>query len=209
LPGPLEPVSLCGKEIRLDPLGPHHAAALVAASAGDPSLYCWTFVPRDMAAAAAYIDTALEWQQAGTSVPFAVVRLTDGTVIGSTRFFNIERWPWPEGHERHGRGAPDVCEIGYTWFASSAIRTRANTEAKYLMLRHAFEEWGVVRVSLQTDLRNLRSQAAIERLGAKKEGVLRAQRLGADNAPRDSVRYSILASEWPEVCARLEGFLKQ
>jgi N-acetyltransferase len=202
-------LSFAGRSIRLDPLRPHHAAGLVTAAAGDPSIYCWTFVPHDLASAAAYINTALEWQQAGTGVPFAVVRLTDGAVIGSTRYFNIECWPWPEGHERHGRGAPDVCEIGYTWFASSAIRTRANTEAKYLMLRHAFEEWAVVRVSLQTDLRNLRSQAAIERLGAKREGVLRAQRLGADNAPRDSVRFSILASEWPEVRARLEGFLQQ
>ena len=143
-----------------------------------PILYGWTFVPHDMDAAASYIDTALKWQQAGSAVPYAILRIADGAVIGSTRFFNIEYWPWPDGHERRGRSAPDVCEVGYTWFASSAIRTRANTEAKYLMLRHAFEQWSVLRVSLQTDLRNLRSQAAIERLGAKKEGVLRAQRLG-------------------------------
>lgn len=201
---------LCGKEIRLDPLERRHAPDLVTASAAaDPSLYCWTFVPHDLAGSAAYIETALEWQQAGTAVPFAIVRLADGVVIGSTRYFKMESWEWPEGHERHGRSAPDVCEIGYTWLAGSAIRTRANTEAKFLMLRYAFEEWGVLRVSLQTDVRNVRSQAAIERLGAKKEGVLRAQRLGADNIARDSVRYSIVASEWPEVRGRLLKLLER
>ncbi len=203
----IDSFTLAGDAIRLDPLSPHHAACLVAAAADGLSLYRWTFVPHDMDAAASYIDTALDWQRDGTAIPFAIVRVADGAVIGSTRYFKMEFWPWPKGHERHGRSAPDVCEIGYTWFASSAVRTRANTEAKYLMLRHAFEQWGVLRVSLQTDLRNLRSQAAIERLGAKKEGVLRAQRLGADNAPRDSVRYSIVASEWPDVRARLLGFL--
>lgn len=203
----IDSVTLAGSSIRLDLLEPRHAAALAAASACEQSLYGWTFVPHNIEAAAEYIDTALEWQHAGTAVPYAIVRTADDAVIGSTRFFNIERWPWPECHSRHGRTAPDVCEIGYTWLAPSAIRTSANSEAKYLMLRHAFEEWNVLRVSLQTDARNLRSQAAIERLGAKKEGVLRAQRLGADHAPRDSVRYSILASEWPEVRARLLGFL--
>jgi RimJ/RimL family protein N-acetyltransferase len=209
LPEPYAPVTLVGSEIRLLPLEPHHAPAFVAAAAGDRSLYCWTFVPHDLAGAAAYIQTALEWQQAGTAVPFAIVRLADGVVIGSTRYFKMEQWEWPEGHERHGRSAPDVCEIGYTWLAGSAIRTAANTEAKFLMLRYAFEQWRVLRVSLQTDVRNLRSQAAIERLGAKREGVLRAQRLGADNIARDSVRYSIVASEWPEVRGRLQQFLER
>ena len=142
-------------------------------------------------------------------MPFAIIRLRDQAVIGSTRFWNIERWNWPAGHERYGREFPDACEIGYTWLTGSAIRTRVNTEAKYLMLRHAFEEWDVLRVCLHTDLRNLRSQAAIERLGAKKEGVLRAHRLAADNTPRDSVRYSIVAAEWPDVRARLLGFLNR
>lgn len=203
------PETLVGSEIRLVSLEPRHAPALAAAAAGDRSLYRWTFVPQDTAEAGAYIGTALEWQQEGTAVPFAMQRIADGAVIGSTRYFRMERWDWPEGHERHGRGAPDVCEIGYTWLAGSAIRTPANTEAKFLMLRHAFEQWGVLRVSLQTDVRNLRSQAAIERLGAKKEGVLRAQRLGADNIARDSIRYSIVATEWPEVRSRLLGFLER
>ena len=193
------PLSLFGQEIRLEPLEAHHASSLAEASAIEPSLYQWSPVPQGAAAAAAYIETALTWQRAGTAVPFAVVRLRDEAIIGSTRFWNIEYWNWPQGHERFDRGLPDVCEIGYTWFTSSAIRTRANTEAKYLMLRHAFEEWGVLRVCLHTDVRNLRSQAAMERIGAKKEGVLRAHRMAADHTTRDSARYSIVASEWQEV----------
>jgi len=204
---PLEPLSLCGREIRLDALEPRHAPALAAASAVDPSLYRWSPIPDGAASAAAYIDTALQWQRAGTAIPFVIIRIRDEAVIGSTRFWNMERWKWPQGHERFGRGIPDVCEIGYTWLTSSAIRTRANTEAKYLMLRHAFEEWGVLGVCLHTDLRNLRSQAAMERLGARKDGVLRAHRLAADYTPRDSVRYSIVAAEWPEVRLRLMQFL--
>lgn len=205
----LEPLTLGGSEIRLEPLEPRHAAGLAAAAAADPSLYRWSPVPQGEAAAAAYIEIARSWQRAGTAVPFVIVRRRDEAVIGSTRFFDLESWNWPEGHERCGRGLPDVCEIGYTWFTASAIRTRANTEAKFLMLRHAFEEWGVLRVCLHTDLRNLRSQAAIERLGAKKEGVMRAHRLAADNTPRDSVRYSIVSAEWPEVRSRLLAFLER
>jgi RimJ/RimL family protein N-acetyltransferase len=130
-------------------------------------------------------------------VPFATVRLADDVVIGSTRFWNLERWSWPEGHPSHGRGAPDACEIGYTWLAQSAIRTAANTEAKLLMLTHAFETWQVLRVCFHTDARNQRSRAALERIGGQLEGILRAHRMAADHIPRDSVRYSIVASEWP------------
>jgi RimJ/RimL family protein N-acetyltransferase len=131
------------------------------------------------------------------------VRAADGVVIGSTRFWNLERWAWPEGHARHGRTDPDVCEIGYTWFSRAAIRTGANTEAKMLMLTHAFESWQVLRVCLHTDARNRRSRAAIERIGGRFEGILRAHRMAADFTPRDSVRYSIIAAEWPEVKQRL------
>lgn len=197
------PLYLSGQEIRLEPLEPHHASALAAASAVDPSLYQWSPVPQGIAAAAAYIENALTWQRAGTALPFAIIRLRDEAVIGSTRFWNIEYWNWPQGHQRFGRELPDACEIGYTWFTSSAIRTRANTEAKYLMLRHAFEEWGVLRVCLHTDVRNLRSQAAMERIGAKKEGVLRSHRMAADHTARDSARYSIVATEWQDVQLRL------
>lgn len=140
-------------------------------------------------------------------MPFAIIRSTDGTIIGSTRFWNIERWAWPEGHERHGRTDPDACEIGYTWFSGDAIRTGANTEAKLLMLTHAFESWQVLRVCLHTDARNQRSRAAIKRIGGKFEGILRAHRLAADFTPRDSVRYSILATEWPDVKRNLSQLL--
>ncbi len=88
-------------------------------------------------------------------------------VVGSTRFFDLDQWAWPQGHPRHGRREPDVCEIGYTWLTSSAIRTPVNTEAKLLMLTHAFESWQVLRVCLHTDMRNLRSRAAIERIGGR------------------------------------------
>jgi N-acetyltransferase len=204
----LDPLVLTGARIRLEPLGLHHAEALSAASAPDPSnhdasLYQWTVVPQGLDETISYIQTALDWRDAGTALPFAVVRLGDNAVIGTTRFWNIERWDWPSGHERHGNPYPDVCEIGYTWYAHSAIRTGANSEAKYLMLAHAFEVWKSFRVSLQTDSRNLRSQAAIERLGCKREGVLRAQKLAPDFTPRDSVRYSMIAAEWPQAKQRL------
>ncbi len=146
-----------------------------------------------------YIETARAWREAGTAVTFATVRMDDGLVLGSTRFFDIEHWAWPADHPRYGRTEPDVCEIGYTWLTRKGIRTVANTEAKLLMLTHAFEIWQVLRVCLHTDARNTRSQAAIERIGGKLDGVLRAHRMAADFTPRDSYRYSIVATEWPGV----------
>jgi N-acetyltransferase len=194
---------LHGKYVRLEPLERHHAEGLAAAAAADPSLYQWSPVPQGESEARKYIDTALAWRDAGTAVPFATVRVDDGTVIGSTRFFNLERWSWPPGHASHGRSAPDVCEIGYTWLTRSAVRTAANTEAKMLMLTHAFETWHVLCVCFHTDSRNARSRAALERIGGQFEGVLRAHRMAADYIARDSVRYSILAAEWPAVKQRL------
>lgn len=194
---------LQGKHVRLEPLSLGHVEALARASAGVPELYRWSAVPQSLEATKKYVETALEWKAAGTAVPFAVVRLTDDAVIGSTRFFDIERWAWPAGHERHGRVAPDACEIGYTWYAPEAIRTAVNTESKTLLLTHAFEEWGVLRVCLHTDVRNERSRAAMERIGCRFEGVLRAHRMAADFTARDSARYSIVAAEWPEVKERL------
>ena len=195
--------SLQGKHIRLEPLGRQHVDGLAAAAAADPSLYRWSPVPQGKAEAAAYIDIALAWRNAGTAVPFAIVRMPDEIVIGSTRFWNIERWAWPAGHPSHGRHVPDACEIGYTWLARSAVRTAANTEAKLLMLCHAFEVWKVLRVCFHTDARNERSRAALERIGAQREGILRSHRMAADFIPRDSVRYSILAAEWPSLKQRL------
>lgn len=199
-----ESLELVGAHVRLEPLDRQHISGLAAASvAADSSLYRWSPVPQGEIEAAQYIDTANSWKAAGTAVPFAIVRVDDGTVIGSTRFWNLERWSWPAGHPQHGRTSPDACEIGYTWFAQSAIRTAANSESKLLMLTYAFESWKVLRVCFHTDSRNTRSRAALERIGGKFEGILRSHRMAADYIPRDSVRYSIVAVEWPEVKQQL------
>jgi len=195
--------SLSGEHVRLEPLELHHAAALAAAAANSGDLYRWTVVPIGIDAMTQYVKTALSWREAGIAVPFVTVRQVDGKVIGSTRFFDIEYFPWPDSHERHGRAHPDVCEIGYTWLEPSSIRTAANTEAKLLMLTHAFEVWGMLRVCLHTDERNERSRAAIERIGARFEGILRAHRMASDCIARNSARYSILLPEWPEAKQRL------
>ena len=202
-------LGLEGRHIRMEPLQPGHSAGLAAAAALDPSLYRWSPVPQGKTQAERYIETALALRAAGTALPFAIVRADDDVLIGSTRFWNIERWAWPAGHRFADRETPDACEIGYTWLAASAIRTRANTEAKFLMLSHAFDSWQVFRVSLHTDSRNERSRAALLRLGARMEGILRAHRMAADLVPRDSVRFSIVRSEWPEVSERLLGLLER
>lgn len=194
---------LSGKHVRLEPLEHRHVNGLAAASAGHAELYRWSPVPQGTAEAARYVDTALAWRDEGIALPYATVRISDGVVLGSTRFFNLDRWAWPVGHAFHGRSTPDGCEIGYTWLARSAIRTAANTEAKLLMLTFAFEAWKVFRVCLHTDARNERSRAAIERIGGQFEGVLRAHRMAADFTPRDSARYSIVAAEWPGVKEKL------
>lgn len=205
----LESPILVGTYIRLEPLAMSHADPLTAASAGSPELYQWSAVPIGRDTVLNYIQTALAWREKGTAMPFATVRIADGAALGSTRFFDMERWAWPEAHPCHEREYSDVCEIGYTWLAASAIRTPANTEAKFLMLAHAFEVWGMLRVCLHTDARNKRSQAAIERIGGKFEGVLRVHRMAADFTPRDSYRYSIAAGEWPEVKQRLTERLQR
>jgi RimJ/RimL family protein N-acetyltransferase len=199
----MEGLILKGKHVRLEPLDYSHTDGLVAAAAVDPSLYQWSLVPQGKAAVVSYIDTALAWQEAGSALSFAIVRTEDDAIAGSTRFFNIERWAWPKGHLRFGRQYPDACEIGYTWLTSSAIRTAVNTESKLLMLTHAFEVWQMLRVCLHTDARNQRSRAAIERIGGKFEGILRAHRMAADYIARDSARFSIVAEEWADVKRRL------
>jgi len=203
----LENLTLQGKHIRLEPLDPRHVGGLVAAAANDSTLYQWSPVPQGKVEASAYVNTALAWRDAGTAVPFAIRRNRDNAILVSTRFWNLERWAWPPGHSFHGRQFPDACEIGYTWLTRSAIRTAANTEAKLLMLTHAFEVWGVLRVCFHTDARNQRSRAALERIGGQFEGVLRAHRMAADYIPRDSARYSIVAAEWPAVKQVLMQFV--
>jgi N-acetyltransferase len=195
--------SLTGLHVRLEPLEYRHIGGLLAAASVDRSLYEWSAVPGDEIGFRTYVETAIEWREAGTAVPFAILRVRDGAPIGSTRFFDLTRFAWPSDHPRSKRTDPDAGEIGYTWFTSNAICTVANTETKLLMLTHAFERWDVLRVCFHTDARNERSRRALERIGAKFEGSLRAHRIAADFKPRDSYRYSIIAPEWPEVKRRL------
>lgn len=202
-------IVLEGRHVRLEPLALSHVDALVAAAEGSPDLYRWSPVPQTRAEAVLYVETAHAWRDAGSAVSFATIRVSDGVVIGSTRFFNLERWAWPQGHASHGRVAPDACEIGYTWLTRAATRTAANTEAKLLMLQYAFETWQMLRVCLHTDVRNQRSRAAIERIGGQFEGILRAHRMAADFIARDSARYSIVAAEWPAVKKRIEGLMNR
>jgi N-acetyltransferase len=196
-PDPLDTGTLTGERVRLEALGHRHAAALAAAAEGAGDLYRWTFVPRDSDAAHQYIETALAARDRRAQVPYAVVRLADQTVIGSTRFCFLDYWAWPD--REPGPAAPDVAEVGHTWLGPGSIRTGANTEMKRLMLTHAFETWQVKSVCLHTDARNARSRAAMERIGASFDGVLRAHRLAVDLTPRDSARYSVTAADWPSV----------
>lgn len=192
-------LTLAGRYVRLEPLAARHAAGLLAAATEDRSTYGFTWVPASLDEAVAFVETALAEQAAGTSVPFATVRLADGRVVGSTRFLNLRSWGRPGAS-----GDPDVAEVGATWLSASAQRSALNTEAKLLQLTHAFDVWGVARLELKTDARNARSRAAIERLGARFEGVLRAYQPAADHpGARDTAMYSILPSEWPGVRARL------
>ena len=209
-PTMVRPVTLEGRFVRLEPLTPAHAGPLLAAATGSRETYGLTLVPGSAAEAATYVETALAEQRATRSLPFATVDRASGRVVGSTRFLNIEFWTWPAGN-RHQRGPerPDVVEIGATWLAASAQRTPINTEAKLLMLAHAFEHWRVHRVSLMTDARNQRSRQAILRLGARFDGVLRAARPASDGAIRDTAAFSILEAEWPAVRADLEARLTQ
>ncbi|MCU1490174.1 MAG: family N-acetyltransferase [Acidimicrobiaceae bacterium] len=202
---------LSGSHVRLAPLILEHVPGLVAAASEDPSLYRLTVVPLGEPAMRAYVVQALEAQARGECVPFVVQEVATERVIGSTRFLDLATWPLPEelAAARPDPPGPVGVEIGSTWLAASARRTGVNTEMKLLLLRHAFEVWGVIRVTLKTDARNVVSRAAIERLGAVFEGIRRADREGADHLVRDSAYYSILAAEWPDVRARLEGYLAE
>lgn len=193
------PSTLTGRTVRLEPMTHDHVDALVVAASESRDTYGWTFVPDGRDAMAAYVATALDGRATDLFTPFVTVRLEDERVVGSTRFLT-ERWDWsPADRSRQREDAPDVVEIGWTWLAPSAQRTAINTEAKLLMLAHAFDEWDVHRVCLRTDRRNERSRAAIERLGARLDGVLRAERPGSDGTVRDTAHYSIVRDEWPAV----------
>lgn len=202
---PVGPVLLADDVVRLEPLSADHVAALHEAASADRSTYGLTIVPASLEAWRTYVDGFLAEQARGTTVPFATCDARTGRVVGSTRFMTIERWTWPEAGAAQQRppGCADALEIGSTWLARAAQRTAVNTHAKLLMLTHAFEVWEVRRVTLKTDARNVRSRTAIERLGARFDGVLRAHMPASDGGVRDTAFYSILASEWPAVKAGL------
>jgi RimJ/RimL family protein N-acetyltransferase len=206
----VRPVVLEGRHARLEPLDVGHARDLLAAASGPRETYAFTTVPADEPSMVRYIEAALRDQAAGRALPFATVAKATGRVVGSTRFGNIEFWAWPPGNaNQRGKDAPDAAEIGWTWLAADAQRTPINTEAKLMMLAHAFEAWRVHRVSLMTDARNERSRRAILRLGARFDGVLRAQRPGSDGTIRDTAAFSILDHEWPMVKTQLQSRLDQ
>jgi RimJ/RimL family protein N-acetyltransferase len=187
----LAAITLEGQHVRLEPLKAHHVEPLLKA-ARDPKIWQFTTVVMNTVAdIQKYVETALDWQNAGTAVPFVTMERGSHRVIGSTRFANIDR-----DHRR--------AEIGWTWLSPEYWRTPINTEAKYLMLRHAFEQWKCVRVELKTNAKNARSRAAILRIGAKEEGTLRHHMIQPDGSYRDSVYYSILDEEWPAVKKRIE-----
>jgi RimJ/RimL family protein N-acetyltransferase len=195
-------LSLEGPEVTLRPMAANDVEALAAAAGESRAHYGLSFVPDGPDQARLYVEKALRLFAAGTRIPFTTV--WRGRVVGTTSFLDPQLWDWPPGPQRPPRQSPDTVEIGATWLAASAQRTACNTEAKLLMLAHAFERWQVRGVSFKTDARNDRSRRAIERLGARFDGVLRAHMPGADGAVRDSAYYSIVAAEWPAVKERLE-----
>jgi len=192
----IEPVTLVGKFVRLEPLSLEHHAALSAVGL-DEELWRWNPQPVTTAQEMrAYIEDALAGQARGMFLPFATIEKSSGKAIGSTRFGNIDM---PNRR----------VEIGWTWIARNWQRTAVNTEAKYLMLRHAFEVLGCMRVELKTDSLNERSRAAIARLGAKEEGIFRKHMTTSTGRVRHSVYFSIIDDEWPEIKKRLEEKLSR
>ena len=201
----ISPVTLEGQRVQLEPLSPAHEEALIAA-ASDGELWnsTVTIVPSP-ATMAAYIEAALHGQSEGDELPFVIIRKGGASVppvkatdqvVGTTRFYDI-------------RPAERRVAVGYTWLSQSAQRTAVNTEAKFLLLTHAFEVWRCNRVELITDVLNQQSRIAILRLGAKQEGILRRHLIMPNGRIRDSVVFSIITEEWPEVKARLVAKLAE
>lgn len=197
----LEPFTLTGTHVQLEPLTLAHAPALLAAGNRDRDTYGYTPVPADEAAMDAYIRWLLADAERDLVVPFVQRRLSDDAPVGCTRFLNVTWYA--------GRDTPAEVEIGGTWLAADAQRSPINTEAKLLLLTKAFDDWQVFRVAICTDARNQRSRAAIERLGATFEGILRRHRantghLTEPGKARDTAAYSIIDEEWPAVRRRLQ-----
>ena len=195
----LHAFGLAGTHARLEALSAAHVPGLAAAATEDRSSYAFTSVPDGQDEAAEYVRAALAEQAGGRVLPFAVVRARDDTVVGSTRYLDLEVLGRPGGAVPDDARPPTAAEIGSTWYAASAQRTALNTEVKLLLLGHAFDGWQALRVTLKTDARNQRSRTAIERLGARFEGIRRAHTMATDGTIRDSAYYSIVRSEWPGV----------
>jgi RimJ/RimL family protein N-acetyltransferase len=188
------PVTLEGQHVRLEPLSKIHLAGLAQVGLDEE---LWRWIPTQVQTSeemAAYVDTAMQEQDRGASLPFAILEKATGRTIGSTRYGNIDRT-----HHR--------VEIGWTWVSREWQRTAVNTEAKYLLLQHAFETLGCMRVELKTDSLNARSRAAILRIGAREEGIFRNHMITASGRIRHTVYFSIIDSEWPAVKARLASTL--
>jgi len=223
-----DPFTLEGRHVHLIPLGPEHIDGLLEAAGRDRSTFAFTPVPWDRPSMTAYVERAMAERASGDHYPFATWSVDSGRIVGSTRFYDLAVWDWSTtqyprtgaqtgydqavepkapGPRSTTDGRQDVASIGYTWLHPSAQRTPINTEAKLMMLDHAFDHWGTLAVRIQTDARNLRSRTAIARLGFKLDGVLRADKPGADGTVRDSAVFSMLADEWPEHRNRLATVL--
>jgi N-acetyltransferase len=193
IPGPIrvEPVVLEGEQLRLEPLSQSHHAELCEIGLVEE---LWRWIPKQILTPAdmkEYIDLALTERANGVSMPFAQIERASGRAIGSTRYMNIDK-----AHRR--------LEIGATWIAPAWQRTAINTESKYLLLRHAFEDLGCMRVELKTDSLNEKSRAAILRIGAKQEGIFRNHMITSTGRVRHTVYFSVIDSEWPAIKAELE-----
>jgi RimJ/RimL family protein N-acetyltransferase len=197
--------TLTGTHVQLEQLRLEFAEELTEAGNQERSTYSWTPVPPTVDGMQRYIEGLLKDQQARSAVPFVQRRLSDGAIVGCTRYLRLEWWG--------GKALPDEVEIGGTWLAASAQRTPINTEAKYLLLSNAFDAWNVHRVSICTDARNAQSRTAILRIGAEFEGILRSHRgsyaAGEENTvARDSAMYSVTRADWPAVKSGLEHRLQ-
>jgi len=196
--------TLTGNHVQLEQLRLEFAEELTAAGNEERSTYGWTPVPPTVEGMQRYISGLLDDQTARSVVPFVQRRLSDGALVGCTRYLRLEWWG--------GGDLPAEVEIGGTWLAASAQRTAINSEAKYLLLRNAFDDWNVHRVAICTDSRNTQSRTAILRIGASFEGILRSHRgsyaPGEENiVARDSAMYSVVRADWPEVKRSLEARL--
>jgi RimJ/RimL family protein N-acetyltransferase len=207
----LFPLTLEGRRVRLEPLSVDHVPALSKAASESRETYGLTLVPEGEASVRQYVDRALGDAARGLFVPFVTLDLggdrSRPRVVGATRFGNLERWTWPEPPPDPRPAGLDAVEIGWTWLAASVQRSHVNSEAKLLMLTHAFEVWRVRRVTLKTDARNQRSRHAIARIGGRFDGVFRGHMPAYDGGVRDTAYFSILESEWPGVKEKLQAFV--